>query len=266
MSNEPFVIVTATTEALGGRARVRINEAYTNALASFGVVPLILPPLDAGLALRALDAAAGLVLTGGEDIDPARFGEAPHEKTGLAHAARDDYEIALARAAAEREIPTLAICRGAQIMNVALGGTLVQDIASQVGTTIDHVLGDRRTERVHPIAIDADSRLARIVGASEIQVNSSHHQSAARPAAPLRVSARSADDVVEALEPASGDWWMVAVQWHPEELTATVEGWDRHLFAAFADAAREAARVGVRSSARAGQAQVVNRQRASSRT
>jgi putative glutamine amidotransferase len=267
MSNEPFVIVTATTELLHGRARVRVNEAYTNALTSFGVVPLVLPPLGAELARRALDAAAGLVLTGGEDVDPDRFGEARHSKTGPAHAERDEYEIALARAAAERGLPTLAICRGAQIMNVALGGTLVQDIASQVGTTIDHNLGERRTERVHPITIDAGSRLARIVGEREIRVNSSHHQSAAQPAPSLRVTARSADDVIEALEPASGDWWMVAVQWHPEELTATAEGWDRHLFGAFADAAREAARDGLRSSARAAQAaQGVSRQRASSRT
>jgi putative glutamine amidotransferase len=264
MSQNPFVIVTATTESLRGRARVRVNEAYTNALAAFGLVPLVLPPLEAALSLRALDGVSGLVLTGGEDVDPSRFGEARHATTGEPHASRDEYEIVLARAAAERELPTLAICRGAQVVNVAFGGTLVQDIPSQVDTTIDHDAGDRRTERVHPITIDAGSRLAHIVDASEITVNSSHHQSVARHAPSLRVTARSADGVVEALEPTGGDWWMVAVQWHPEELTATPEGWDRRLFGAFADAVREAARTDARAPARgAGQ---VNRQRASSRT
>lgn len=265
MSHEPLVIVTATTESLRGRSRVRVNEAYTNALAGLGVLPLILPPVDAALALRALDAAAGLMLTGGEDIDPARFGEARHAKAGTAHAARDEYEIALARAAAEREVPTLAICRGAQLVNVALGGTLVQDIPSQVETTIDHDAGARRDERVHSLTIDEGTRLAEIVGEREIRINSSHHQSVARPASALRVTARSADGVVEALEPARGDWWMVAVQWHPEELTATAEPWDRRLFGAFADAVRGATRDGARSDHSAPSAQV-KRQRASSRT
>jgi putative glutamine amidotransferase len=265
MSQNPFVIVTATTESLHGRGRVRVNEAYTNALAAFGLVPLVLPPLEAALALRALDAVAGLVLTGGEDVDPARFGETRHAKTGEPHTGRDEYEIVLARAAAERELPTLAICRGAQVVNVALGGTLVQDIPSQVATTIDHNLGERRTERVHSVTVDAGSRLAGIVDAAEITVNSSHHQSVARHAPSLHVTARSVDGVVEALEPTGGDWWMVAVQWHPEELTATPEGWDRRLFGAFADAVREAARTGA-SARDQGAGQVSNRQRASSRT
>jgi putative glutamine amidotransferase len=265
MSQNPFVIVTATTESFHGRGRVRVNEAYTNALAAFGLVPLVLPPLEAALALRALDAVAGLVLTGGEDVDPARFGETRHAKTGEPHTGRDEYEIVLARAAADRELPTLAICRGAQVVNVALGGTLVQDIPSQVATTIDHNLGDRRTERVHSITVDAGSRLAGIVDAAEITVNSSHHQSVARHAPSLHVTARSVDGVVEALEPTGGDWWMVAVQWHPEELTATPEGWDRRLFGAFADAVREAARTGA-SARDQGAGQVSNRQRASSRT
>lgn len=273
MSHAPLVIVTATTETLRDRSRVRVNEAYTNALAAFGVVPLVLPPIDCSLALDALGGASGLVLTGGEDVDPKHFGEGRHAATGPIHDGRDAFELALSRAAAERRVPTLAICRGAQVLNVALGGSLVQDIPSQLATSTEHDVSSRRAERVHEVTIDANARLARIVGDTVIRVNSSHHQSVNKPAPSLRVTARSDDGVIEALESTDAEWWMIAVQWHPEELTATQEGWDRHLFAAFADAAR----AGGRGQSRIEQAQhadddapstaqVTNRQRASSRT
>ena len=238
----PFVIVTATTELLRNRGRVRVNEAYTDALAAAGLIPMILPPIDPSIAVASLRNVAGLVLTGGEDVDPALFGEAPHPGTGVPHRGRDVYELALARAAALHRIPTLAICRGAQVMNVALGGTLVQDIAAQRPTSAEHDLSARRTERVHGVAVDADSRLARVVGATAIETNSSHHQSVDHAASELRVTARSADGIVEALEARDPDWWMLAVQWHPEELTGTQEDWDRRLFAAFAEAVREGGR------------------------
>lgn len=266
MTNTPIVIVTATTETVRERPRVRVNEAYTNALAAFGVVPMVLPPIDPDVAVAALDSVAGLVLTGGEDVDPRYYGEAPHTATAKPHAARDACELALARAAAMQRIPTFAICRGAQILNVALGGTLVQHVPEQYGTAIDHELGGgaQRQQRVHEIAIEADTRLAKIVGETAIRVNSSHHQSVGLPAPTLHVTAKSPDGVIEALESNDREWWMVAVQWHPEELTATAESWDRRLFAAFADAARAGARSTPRGGASAGQ--LANRQRASSRT
>ena len=234
----PFVIVTATTEFLRGRARVRVNEAYTNALASVGLVPLVLPPVEATMAAAALDGVAGLVLTGGEDIGAEHFGQAPHPAMGTPHPARDEYELALARAARDHRVPTLAICRGAQVMNVALGGTLLQDIPSLRPGAANHDLSPRRTERVHDLAIEPRSFLAGVVGDTAIAVNSSHHQAIDAVAAVLRVSATSPDGIVEAVEPIAGDWWMIAVQWHPEELTATPEPWDRRLFSAFAEAVR----------------------------
>jgi putative glutamine amidotransferase len=235
----PLVIVTATTELLRNRARVRVNEAYTDALAAAGLIPMILAPVDPLIAVAALRNVAGLVLTGGEDVDPALFGEAPHRTTSVPHPGRDAYELALARAASLHRVPTLAICRGAQVMNVALGGTLVQDIATQRPISAEHDLSARRTERVHGVAIDPDSRLARVAGATEIRTNSSHHQSADHVASELRVTARSDDGIVEALEARDPEWWMLAVQWHPEELTRTSEDWDRRLFAAFADAVHD---------------------------
>jgi putative glutamine amidotransferase len=238
MTSAPFVIVTATTELLRGRARVRVNEAYTNALVDAGLAPLILPPVDPSVATASLAGVAGLVLTGGEDVDPAEFGQAPHPATGAPHAARDAYELALARAAFEQRVPTLAICRGAQVLNVALGGTLVQDLPSLQPSDLEHDLSARRTERVHSVEIEPRSALARVVGDTRIATNSSHHQAIDRVAPDLHVTARSDDGVIEAVEPNDSSWWMLAVQWHPEELTATPEDWDRRLFSAFADAVR----------------------------
>jgi putative glutamine amidotransferase len=238
----PFVIVTATTETIRGRSRVRVNEAYTDALVAVGLIPIILPPIDPTTAVAAMTDIAGLVLTGGEDVDPRRFGEEPLPQTGAAHTGRDAYEIALARAAAERRVPTLAICRGAQVMNVALGGSLLQDISSQRPNARQHDVSDRRNDRVHEVDIDRRSRLAEIVGSTRIFTNSSHHQSIDRVAEGLRVVAKSPDGIVEAAEATDRAWWMVAVQWHPEELTATAEDWDRRLFSAFAEEARAAGR------------------------
>lgn len=238
MTLVPLVIVTATTEPIRSIPRIRLNEAYASALVEAGLVPVVLPPIDAGAAIAALKGVAGLVLTGGEDVDPALFGETPHLETGAPHHRRDAYEIALALAALDLRVPTLAICRGAQVVNVALGGSLVQDIPSQRPGNIIHDPAGKRAERVHRVDIEPDSRLARYVGATSITTNSSHHQSLDRVAAGLRVTARSEDGIVEALESTDPTWWMVAVQWHPEELTATPEAWDRRLFAAFGDAVR----------------------------
>jgi putative glutamine amidotransferase len=242
MSFAPFVIVTATTEIIRGRSRVRVNEAYTDALASVGLVPIILPPGDPGIAAGSLREIAGLVLTGGEDVDPHRFGEEPLPATGEPHHPRDAYEIALARAAHERRVPTLAICRGVQVMNVALGGTLVQDIPTQLKTTINHDQSEQRHDRVHEVRFDSDSAIAGIVNASSIHTNSSHHQSLDRTPADLRVTGRAPDGVIEAVEATDPAWWMIGVQWHPEELTGTTEDWDRRLFAAFAAEVRAAGR------------------------
>lgn len=238
----PFVIVTATTEIIRGRPRVRVNEAYTKALVDVGLIPVILPPVDPVLAAASLTDVAGLVLTGGEDIDPHRFGEEPHPANGAPHAGRDAYEFSLVRAAYERRIPTLAICRGAQVVNVALGGTLIQDIPTQHPSGIDHNQSARRTERVHDVSIDSDSRLSEILADTCIRTNSSHHQAIGRHAPAMRIVGRSPDGIVEAAESVDPAWWMIAVQWHPEELTGDDDDWDRRLFAGFAGEVRAAGR------------------------
>lgn len=202
----PLVILTATTESLRGRARVRVNEAYTGALAAVGLIPLVLPPVDAGMAASALDGVAGLVLTGGEDLGAEHFGQAQHPAAGAPHNARDEYELALARAARARRLPTLAICRGAQVTNVALGGTLLQDIPSLKPTAVDHDLSSRRYERVHGIAIERGTTLASIVGDTSITVNSSHHQAVdkSRRASVCRRRVRTASSRRWSRRPATG--------------------------------------------------------------
>jgi putative glutamine amidotransferase len=232
----PTVAVTATSEPGKRYQEIRIHKAYTDALLGAGLIPLVVPPMPAAQARALLDSVDGLVLTGGEDVDPEYFREPRHPATGSPHALRDECELALARAAFERRMPTLAICRGIQVLNVAMGGSLVQDIPAQVPGAIRHSAEAARSERVHGVKVAAGSRLGGIVGSTAIATNSFHHQSVARLASGLSTSATSEDGVVEAVESTDPGWWAVGVQWHPEELVGTPDDWDRRLFAAFAEA------------------------------
>jgi putative glutamine amidotransferase len=231
----PAIAITATTEPIRGVLRVRANASYTDAIRSVGLRPFILPVLDPRDADAMLDGMQGLLLTGGEDIDPRHFNTPAHVALGDIHPERDAFELALVRAARDRRLPTLAICRGIQVANVALGGTLVQDIPSEWPNALAHESGRPRNERVHDVRVDTDSRLARALGADALQVNSMHHQAIKDVADGLIAVAYAPDGIIEGAEWTGDDWWMVGAQWHPEELTATPEPWDRALFAAFAE-------------------------------
>jgi putative glutamine amidotransferase len=237
----PIVAVTATTKTVAGQEKVQVNSAYTAAIRAAGLIPLVIPPVGEEDVPAILDAVQGLVLTGGEDLDPAHFRAARHPATGPANDPRDRCELALAREAAARRLPTLAICRGVQVLNVALGGTLVQDIPTELDEAIEHDAESARSSRVHDVSIDPGSRLESIVvvGRSAITANSFHHQSVDQLAPGLMKVAASSDGVIEGVECADRAWWAVGVQWHPEELTGTVEDWDRRLFEAFANAVRK---------------------------
>jgi putative glutamine amidotransferase len=234
---QPAIALTATTELIRDLLRTRLNVAYTAAAREAGLRPFILPVLDAADADAMLEGMDGLLLTGGEDIGPEHYGERPHSSVSGVHAGRDAFELALVRAARARGLPTLAICRGMQVANVALGGTLVQDIPSQLPDALAHASG-ARGDRTHAVRITSGSRLARACGASEIRVNSSHHQSLGQIARGLLGTALAPDGVIEGVEWDDDAWWMLGAQWHPEELIRTPEPWDRALFAAFAEAAR----------------------------
>jgi putative glutamine amidotransferase len=234
----PPVVLTATTEIIRDVPRTRANVSYTEAVRAAGLRPYILPVLGPADADAMLDGMAGLILTGGEDVDPSHYGSEPHPALGEVHVERDAFELALVRAARARRLPTLAICRGVQVANVALGGSLVQDLPSEWPTALAHAGRWGRSDRVHDLRVAAGSRLAEALGATGASTNSLHHQAIARVAEGLVAVAHAPDGVVEGVEWADDEWWMTGVQWHPEELTATAEGWDRALFAAFATAVR----------------------------
>jgi putative glutamine amidotransferase len=168
----------------------------------------------------ALDSADGVLLTGGADVDPVEYGEHDRHATVELAPDRDAYELALARAAIARDLPMLAICRGAQVMNVAAGGTLLQDIPSQTHTSINHAQTDSPDRIAHDITITPDTCLSALVtGAAgspaQVSVNSRHHQSVKDPAPGFVISATARDGIVEAIErPAAR--FCIGVQWHPE--------------------------------------------------
>ncbi len=234
-----LVALSASSKPAGGPAkypRVRVNEAYVRALQSAGLIPLIVPPSLSGDEVRAVVAGvAGVVLSGGEDIDPARYGADRHPATQRSNPGRDATELALVEAAHELKRPLLAICRGLQLLNVALGGTLVQDLGMERPSEIVHPRERARTQRVHSVSVLPGSRLARVVGDASMDVNTLHHQAVDRLAPGLRATAYAPDGVVEAAE-AMDDWWTLAVQWHPEELMDDPKPWDRAIFTAFAAA------------------------------
>lgn len=232
----PVVAVSATSDFQNGPHRVRLNNAYIAALESAGLVPVIVPPLSGEQAVNAiLDRVDGVLLTGGEDVEPSLYGQPRISQCGPPNVDRDKTEIALVKAARERRMPLLAICRGPQLLNVALGGTLYQDIPSELPRALPHDVREDRAARVHDVEIDAGSMIADAIGSTRITVNSLHHQSVRDVAPALKVTARAPDGVVEGLESTADDWWVMAVQWHPEEMNDAPEPWDRGLFRAFAD-------------------------------
>ena len=220
--------MTAPRRLVDGRERVTLNTAYVRALESAGLVPLAVPtmlaPERAGAALTAV---RGLVLTGGEDVAPDRYGATPHPRLGDVDPGRDAAELALIAAARARRVPILAICRGIQILNVALGGTLYQDLDSERPGPVPH---SDETAR-HAVRVEAGSLLERTLGTRSASVNSRHHQAIRDLAPGLKAVAWADDGVIEAAEPADTTApWTVAVQWHPEDLT------ERALFEGFARA------------------------------
>jgi putative glutamine amidotransferase len=237
-------VVQAVTMALIGITNCPKLEDYRQAVLHVGGDVRI---LDASMGVAdALAGIDGLLLTGGGDIDPVRYGETPHDSVHDVEPDRDEFEIGLVGQARARNLPVLAICRGAQVLNVACGGTLVQDIPSQIPGALDHRLAappHQPFALAHEIWIDKDTLLARMMndrlnGADACEVNSRHHQAVKTLAAGFRVSATAPDGVIEAIEDPSASFCL-GVQWHPENFWRTGEF--RPLFEGFLEAASRTA-------------------------
>jgi putative glutamine amidotransferase len=200
---------------------VYVHHDYHKSVAANGGLPIILPFIHSELALEMLQLCDGIILSGGEDVDPQFYGQEPHLHLGYTLPERDKVEIAIAHYAIEHQIPILAICRGLQVLNAALGGTLIQDIPSCVKEPLQHFQSVERSRDSHWVTLDKDSRLFRILGDQKVRVNSLHHQSIDRIASDLRVVAKASDGVIEAVEHAGSSSYLIGVQWHPESMVSS---------------------------------------------
>jgi gamma-glutamyl-gamma-aminobutyrate hydrolase PuuD len=207
-----------------------LHASYVAATERGGGVPVLLPPQPPGGADEVLDRLDALVLTGGADVDPARYGEVAAERTSAPRVQRDEWEMTLARGALDRDLPLLAICRGLQILNVVLGGSLHQHLPDVAGHE-----GHQPSPGVFgavEVSIEPGTRTAELIG-SRLRVSCHHHQALARLAPGLKVTGRAEDGTVEAVE-VPGREFAVGVQWHPEE-----DSEDPRLFAALVEAGKQ---------------------------
>ncbi len=238
----PVIGITGRTDQSArppNRPLVATVQTYVQAAELGGGAPVVIPPHLAEEKTRAIfEHLDGLILSGGGDVLPALYGEEDGGLLWFVDEQRDRTELALARWALSEDLPLLAICRGIQVLNVAAGGTLVQDIPTQVPDALTHstVAGRPMATVAHTVEVAAGSRLAALVGAGDLGVNSAHHQAAKAVGAGLAVTARAPDGIIEGLESPTHPFCL-GVQWHPE---AMVEDHPvmRRLFEGLADSAR----------------------------
>ncbi|NJK80984.1 MAG: gamma-glutamyl-gamma-aminobutyrate hydrolase family protein [Chloroflexaceae bacterium] len=235
----PPVFIGITTQSRDEQTeRFALRMLYVDAVRAVGGVPVLLPPGETHLE-RLFSRLDGLILSGGGDIDPTHYGQPRHPTNYLIDRERDTFEIHLAHLAVQHQLPTLGICRGAQILGVAHGSALVPHIPDVFQGNVQHwgrIEGEHLVFTEHPVAVEPDSRLGEAIGVPTFVVPSLHHQAVQQVPAGWRVAARAADGVIESFEHCTHPW-MVAVQWHPEA-AYTYEPQCR-LFTALAQAARQ---------------------------
>jgi putative glutamine amidotransferase len=228
----PLVGVTFDSEAAGGYSKFpwyALRQNYMSSLADAGALPVALPH-EADAVSDYLNNINGLIVTGGAfDVDPTLFGAADRHDTVVTKDRRTSFELAITRAALDRDMPVLGICGGQQLLNVALGGTLIQHIPDTVAGALAHEQPNPRDEAGHEVAIVAGTQLHDIVGTATLAVNSAHHQAVAEPGPGLVVDATAPDGVIEGIE-SPDHRFCIGVQWHPE---FSISDGDRKLFTAF---------------------------------
>lgn len=207
--------ITCYQNTLDGQSYYTVGEKYIQAILDQGAMPVVIPANEDGSSISSyVELVDGLLIPGGEDVSPLQYGEEPHPSVVLTKQVKDSFETELILQMHRQGKPILGICRGMQIINVAFGGTLIQDIPSEPGEHIGHkqAMGIR-SEATHTVKIEENSVLYPILG-KQARVNSYHHQAVKRLASGFRAAARAQDGIIEAME--SDDGRVFAVQWHPE--------------------------------------------------
>jgi putative glutamine amidotransferase len=219
--------------------RFYLARQYSEAVAAAGGVPLLLPLIpDAGLVTAVVSKFDAVLLPGSaSDVDPLRYGREPHAKLGPVHPLKDETDLLLLKELEERRLPLLAICFGMQVWNVYRGGSLIQDIASELPSAIKHEQGAPRERHSHRISIRPETLLAGFSGEVSALVNSHHHQALEQLGEGLQASAWSSDGLIEAIEDTMEGRWALGVQWHPE-LGFERDELSRAIFSSFVKAAR----------------------------
>ncbi len=230
--------VEQTDQGEPPRQEMALGLTYMKAVERAGGVPVVIPPLEPDAISALLTNVDAIVLSGGPDIDPRAYGEPPHPALGPTWRDIDVTELALARKAIDLDLPILAICRGAQALNVARGGTLFQHLPDQFGRAIQHRQKAPGTQVAHMVRVEPDSVLARALGTTELEVNSYHHQSPSGIGRGLRAVAWAPDGVIEGVEVPDHEF-VVGVQWHAEAMTNAEHSANlfRHLVEVAADRA-----------------------------
>jgi putative glutamine amidotransferase len=215
-----------------------IQERYARAIEAAGAVPLVLPVLPAATSMRTMiETLDGLVVSGGNfDIHPKFYGEKPIPALGAIKEERTDFELGLIALALKRDLPLLGICGGAQAINVALGGSLYQDIDAQRPERIEHQRSDLKDRGGHEVAVHEKTKLRKIVGRPTLKVNTTHHQAVKAPGKHIIVNATAEDRLIEGIESAAHRF-VLGVQWHPEFLVHR-DAAQRKIFAALVRACR----------------------------
>jgi putative glutamine amidotransferase len=234
---KPVIGITLDSEEPGGYSKFpwyAVRENYCDAVADAGGLPVPLPHQPA-IANAYLDMIDGLVITGGAfDVDPALFGDKTRHETVVTKDRRTEFELAVTRGAINRDMPVLGICGGQQLLNVVLGGTLIQHIPDEIENALAHEQPNPRDEPGHDIAVTTNTLLHQITGTGTMSVNSAHHQAVKTIASPVIINATAPDGVIEGIE-LPGKRFCLGVQWHPEFL---IDPGDKRIFDAFIDASR----------------------------
>lgn len=237
---KPIIGVTSSETFNGSKEYCQVHIDNITAISKAGGIPMILPNVEDLSELKRLASQLdGLYLTGGEDVDPQLYNEEPIPELGIINPRRDLFEIKITQIMLEQQKPVLGVCRGCQVLNVALGGSLYQDIYSQIdGKLLKHRQSAPDGHMTHFVHVEKDSLLYRLIGLEQFKVNSRHHQAVSSVASKLKVSAVASDGIVEAIESDASNF-ILGVQWHPENLVVAEDAISLRIYQGFIHACQK---------------------------